>query len=710
MRCLLPVKMRRLFCVHLFILFRLTSQAQETNPVAEAIAKAPNDSVRVLLLSHQSENAADGVWEGYTVQLKELTEKKLSEEKTPRLRKFYAKYLALALNNLGLDASNKGNYNNAEDYWKESQKMARQAGEPSQEATALSNLCRQYYNSGQLEKAFDGFHQALKIYRSRDERGRIATTLNYLGDIYRTQNDLPNAAKSYTEALQILEAINDKLRLADSYNRLGMVATMENDEDAALTHFTKALDIYEQKGLKRGEINIQFQLGKLKARMKKWNETLPYYYKTLALLKKTEQNYIRINCMASIGQAYFFLKKPDSAIYYLNQFILLDKDFKYPDLIVESTKLLYLLYREKGDMTIAMEMYELYFKVKDSLFNDNSRKAVLKSQSKYEYDKKALLDSLKIQTEKNEMEARLAREKNQRLKTEIEKNVAEARRLKTETENNVLEASLIQEKNQRIKLSTEKNVEEARRLKTETEKNILTANLIQEKNQRYGLLGGLVLVVMTAGFGFSQYRTRQRLKELKLRNQIASDLHDEVGSAISSISLFAGMARMKQGGNTEALVEKIEETSRETINTMSDIVWSIEPANDSFQNVLRKMKQFGEQLTAPLTIDFTFTTEPGIDKLSPDMKQRKNIYLVYKEAVNNSCKHGQPTAIMVTLRKKTGALVMTIADNGRGFDVNQQHSGYGTGSMKARTADLNGQLEIRSSAETGTSVTLTLPL
>ncbi len=632
--------MKRLFCACLFILFHLASNAQDADSISVALAKASHDSVRVKILSYQSENAPDGIWEGYTVQLKELTEKKLTEENDARLKKFYAKYLAVALNNLALDESNKGNNDQAETYWEESQKMAHEAGDLSLEAIALSNVCRQYYNGGQLEKAFDGFHQALKIHRLLGDSSRIATSLNYLGDIYRTQKDLQNAAKSYAEALHMLLAVHDTVRLADVYNRLGMVATMKNDEEGAMTYYTNALSIYERKGMKRGAINIQFQLGKMKAKIGKMKESLPYYYRTLAMLKNTEQNYILMHCLSSMGQAYYFLGQLDSATHYFQQHILIDKDFKYPDILLETTKLSYKIQKQRGNMTMALGMHELFLRASDSIYNDASRKAVLKSQYKYEYDKKALLDSLKTETEKNVMEARLA----------------------------------------------------------------------QEKTQRYGLLGGIVLVLMTAGFGFSQYRAHQRLKELKLRNQIASDLHDEVGSAISSISLFAGMARMKRGENTEVLVEKIEETSRETINTMSDIVWSIEPANDNFQNVLRKMKQFGEQLTASLNIDFKFIVEPGIDKLSLDMKQRKNIYLVYKEAVNNSCKHAQPTAITVTLRKNSGAIVMTVLDNGLGFDVNQKSSGYGTGSMKARTADLNGNLAIISSAETGTSITLTVPL
>jgi ligand-binding sensor domain-containing protein/two-component sensor histidine kinase len=220
----------------------------------------------------------------------------------------------------------------------------------------------------------------------------------------------------------------------------------------------------------------------------------------------------------------------------------------------------------------------------------------------------------------------------------------------------------------------------------------------------------LIIAIACLAYIIYRYRINQLIKVHQMRNQIASDLHDDVGSAISSISLFAGMARMKQGKEVDELIEKIEETSRETINTMSDIVWSIEPANDNFQNVLRKMKQFGEQLAAPLNIAFRFSTDLDIEKLSLNMRQRKNIYLVYKESVSNACKHAQPTEISVTLQKNSKALVMTVNDNGRGFDANQESSGYGIGSMKARMTELNGKLEIISSTQEGsTRIVLTVP-
>jgi signal transduction histidine kinase len=197
---------------------------------------------------------------------------------------------------------------------------------------------------------------------------------------------------------------------------------------------------------------------------------------------------------------------------------------------------------------------------------------------------------------------------------------------------------------------------------------------------------------------------------MKLRNQIASDLHDEVGSAISSISLFAGMARMKKGKPVDELVEKIEETSHETMSNMSDIVWSIEPANDNFENVIKKMKHFGEQMSSSLNITSEFLCEPAIQRLSLDMLQRKNVYLIYKEAINNACKHSKGSLVKTILRKQDRKLNMTISDNGIGFSIAQDRLGHGIVNLETRASMIGGELSIQSSPQEGTTICLILPL
>jgi signal transduction histidine kinase len=162
---------------------------------------------------------------------------------------------------------------------------------------------------------------------------------------------------------------------------------------------------------------------------------------------------------------------------------------------------------------------------------------------------------------------------------------------------------------------------------------------------------------------------------------------------------------MRSGGESDEIVAKIENTSRETVDNMSDIVWSIEPANDRFDNVLRKMTYFGEQLMGSLGIEFTFNYEPGIEKTTFDMARRKNIYLIYKEAINNAAKYSAAKNVQARLWKEGRLYSMEIKDDGKGFDITSNPMGNGLRNMKRRAEEMGGTLTIESS-DKGTTITL----
>lgn len=235
---------------------------------------------------------------------------------------------------------------------------------------------------------------------------------------------------------------------------------------------------------------------------------------------------------------------------------------------------------------------------------------------------------------------------------------------------------------------------------------MIEAQLSQERTQRYALITGVLLVMTLAGTAIYRLRTRQRIKELSLRNSIASDLHDDVGSALSSISLFAGVARLNQTMSNESIA-RIEATSRETIENMSDIVWSIKPANDHFGNVLIKMKHFGESVCASAGVEFDFVHDASLEKLSFDMKERKNIYLIYKEAINNALKYAQATRVEARLSKEGKQVILMIRDNGKGFDTSSPVDGNGIKNMEQRALEMDAVFQL-TSGKGGTSVTVSI--
>lgn len=237
--------------------------------------------------------------------------------------------------------------------------------------------------------------------------------------------------------------------------------------------------------------------------------------------------------------------------------------------------------------------------------------------------------------------------------------------------------------------------EQRLRLEEQNREQLHLARLRQEKMQRYVLLLGLAFLVLLGIVLFQRLRLRQALKVSHIRNKIASDLHDDVGSALSSISMFAGVARMSpDSASHNDIVDRISKTSRETIDTMGDIVWSIQSKNDNFLHVLEKMKYFGEGLMHSAGMEFSFEYNGQTERLLLDMEQRKNLYLIYKEAMNNAAKYSGASRVEVSIGKTKKRMHLRICDNGKGIAPELQGRGNGLQNMRQRAVAINGTLSI----------------
>ena len=209
------------------------------------------------------------------------------------------------------------------------------------------------------------------------------------------------------------------------------------------------------------------------------------------------------------------------------------------------------------------------------------------------------------------------------------------------------------------------------------------------------------------------YRIRQLKKMHQLRTKISQDLHDEVGATLTSISFLSEVAR-KQTSDTDAPVvktlDKIGEYSREMIGEINDIVWAINPANDKFDKITDRMKNFALPLLSAKNIRLEFKADDELLNYSLGMEQRKNLYLVFKEAVNNAAKYADCTAIEVNFLKEKSSLVLSIADNGKGFNAEEMKNGNGLKNMKLRAKEIKAAFQIQSATGEGTLILLQMPI
>jgi signal transduction histidine kinase len=222
-----------------------------------------------------------------------------------------------------------------------------------------------------------------------------------------------------------------------------------------------------------------------------------------------------------------------------------------------------------------------------------------------------------------------------------------------------------------------------------------------------------LLILVLAGLVYLLYRYRiGQLKKLyRMRNQISHDLHDDVGSTLGSISIYSEVAKSASSENRAAVLEKIGVASREMLENLNDIVWSINPENDSFEKMESRMRGYAYMVLNPKGITFHLTIQSQNNQALEDMDKRRNLFLIFKEAVYNASKYSECNNVTIALNERNGQMRMEIIDDGKGFDVSstRAYNGNGLKSMKQRASELRGKLSINSTPGNGTRLILEIP-
>lgn len=231
------------------------------------------------------------------------------------------------------------------------------------------------------------------------------------------------------------------------------------------------------------------------------------------------------------------------------------------------------------------------------------------------------------------------------------------------------------------------------------------------------------VIAVIAGSALIYYVYRERLKQAlrveRMRNRIAQDLHDEIGSTLSSISLFSEVLKNADRNLSEKsqnLLEKISESSSEMMESMNDIVWTIKADNDRFEEVLNRMRAFAVSTTECRGIELEFTVHKEAEDLNLNMELRKNLYLIYKESLNNAIKYAKASKMRIAVSVHREQLKMIIQDDGIGFDPQldfqdrSRMGGNGVRGMHARAEKIGATLTIESFPSKGTTVSLSVDM
>jgi ligand-binding sensor domain-containing protein/two-component sensor histidine kinase len=223
-----------------------------------------------------------------------------------------------------------------------------------------------------------------------------------------------------------------------------------------------------------------------------------------------------------------------------------------------------------------------------------------------------------------------------------------------------------------------------------------------------------VVVIAAIAYLLYRYRIDQLKKLLAMRTKISRDLHDEVGSTLSGIGLLSEVAIQQLENEKKVEVKKflhkINESSEEMLEKIGDIVWAVNPQNDSFEKIISRLKTYAKTTTDPLAIQLHFNSDKNVVPARMDMHKRKNIYLICKEAINNAVKYSECKNLSFQLNQQDHEISIHIADDGKGFDIQNEFEGNGLNNIKARAKEIKAQLRLESEEGKGTSLMLFLKI
>jgi signal transduction histidine kinase/ligand-binding sensor domain-containing protein len=249
--------------------------------------------------------------------------------------------------------------------------------------------------------------------------------------------------------------------------------------------------------------------------------------------------------------------------------------------------------------------------------------------------------------------------------------------------------------------------------------------------ETWWFLGASALVVVAGVAVLVRHITRRRLqkrmehlehqRELEReRTRIAQDIHDDIGTSLIRIAMFSQPQRheLDQPQQTAAMLSRIYSTAREMTRALDEIVWAIDPRHDTLDSLIGYMGLFAQELLGAANIRCRLEVPVDVPAWPLTAEIRHNLFLVYKEALNNVVKHAAATEVQISVEVRARAFVLTVRDNGRGFAHDQQPartdgriaSGNGMRNIAQRLDRIGGKSEISSEPGKGTSIAFTIPV
>jgi signal transduction histidine kinase len=585
-------------------------------------------------------------------------------------------------------------------------------------ALAFNDLGYTWGRKGELSKQANCLMQSISIYENYfpDKYGELGVAYNNLSTVYYTLNDMPKAIEYAKKSLVYREKVGDVARLSIGCCNLSQFYNNINNSEAE-RYLQLCVQYATQSKQESRMIHSYVTAANFYNYRNKRSEALEYELKVIALLEKSKKDPAMLaRRYLAAGTLSGQLNK-DSAVaisYFNKSLALLQLIHDRPNL-----KDYYLqvanYYTENKRYAEAYENYRKHILYRDSILSDNTRTSIAEIATRYETEKKdneisrlnAAQRIRELQIEKQKALIAGSQLESQQRENEIEllSKAKELQELKIKQQDEQLEKQMLLAKNNEQQL-----------LLNEKEKQLQQKQLRNSHLVRNMILAAVGLLALLGYFLFNRYQLRRKIQEqealLAVRNNIAKDLHDEIGSTLTSIKILSevsGRNLNKDHSKTSTFLQKITEQSAAVQQGISDIVWSVKPENDKLENMVIRMREYVAQTLESKNICTVINIDEKVLDKTLDMNQRRDFFLIFKESVNNIAKYADATEVQIKLEKRNNDLQMQVIDNGKGFDVGRETSSSGLKNMRSRAVSLKGTMDIYSGYGKGSTVILTIP-
>ncbi|HWB24977.1 MAG TPA: tetratricopeptide repeat protein [Chitinophagaceae bacterium] len=554
-------------------------------------------------------------------------------------------------------------------------------------AASNNSLGWAYYSSSKTELALQYLEVARALYRGINwPRGEGRAMLN-ISTVYQSQKNYEKALTYILQAVKLFEKVNDERALAYAQRQLGITYRDLGQPAKAKVYLLSSLASFKRLNEKLYTCDALSALGSLYLNEKLYDSAL-YFHKEALKLTGSETSISAAYSWDNVADVYYQLSRNrtihpyiDSALEYYNQsHDIFQRLNSAADVAYENIKV--------GKCRHTLKEYTVAIDLLTASLN------YFKQDSEIEYEFDAAKELSETYRDQGDFELAL---KYLQQSTGFKDSI-DAHNNKDLMANMFAKYEADKKDSTIVLLNTEEKLAK-QEISRQHIITIFTASLI--------ILGGFLVFIL-----WNRNRIKQKLKEVEMRNQISSDLHDDIGSSLSSILLLSNIAvdeRLDSPTNKH-LLSKINSNAKEVIDRMSDIVWTMNPKYDEGESLRERIENYIVRLKEIGNVNIIVNIDSKIDQHHFTMELRKNIFLIIKEAINNALKYSGATQILLDFVTGDRYFILSVKDNGKGFDKNAVQPGNGFETMINRAKASQGACEIVSAPGNGTVIKAVIPI